>query len=118
MPKGAPFYDVVIDLKDSVEDGIQKAFGISAAQLDKALRDYLARGQWRYFTIATPPGIETTGYTVSPLNLATVKAGMADIHLPSLDYQERAIQEFEQVLAMEPINGDGARCGIRTHGGA
>ncbi len=109
VPKVAPFFDAVIDRKVSVEDGIQKAFGISAAQLDKALRDYVARGQWRYFTIATPPGIETTGYTVSPINLATAKAVMADVHLHSMDYQDKAIQEFEQVLAMEPINGAALR---------
>ena len=104
VPKVGPFFDAVIDRKVSVEDGIQQAFGMSAAQLDKTLHEYMARGQVKYITMPTPSGIQTTGYVVTPVSLLDAKAVMADVHLHSPDYQGKAVDEFKEVLAVDPNN--------------
>jgi tetratricopeptide (TPR) repeat protein len=109
VAKLSPFFNAVIDRKVSIEDGIQQAFGMSAPQFDKTLREYMARGQVRYMSIPTPPGIEMTGYTVASIGVAGAKTVMADAHLHSMDYQDKAVNEFEEVLAIEPNNGAALR---------
>jgi tetratricopeptide (TPR) repeat protein len=100
--KVGDYFDA-IDQKLSVEDAIQRAFGMSAAQFDKTLHNYFS-GQMRYFILpmAAPP--ETTAYTISAMSPANAKAVMADVHLHSLDYQDKAVTEFQEVLAAEPKN--------------
>jgi tetratricopeptide (TPR) repeat protein len=95
-------YFDAIDRRLSVEDAILKGFGITAAQFDKELRKYMSTGRIRYMTIPTPAGIETTGYLVTPMSLVDAEAVTADMHLHSLDYQDKAVKEFEEVLAMQP----------------
>ncbi len=109
VAKVSPFFNAVMDRKVSIEDGIQQAFGMSAAQFDKTLREYMARGQVRYMSIPTPPGIEMTGYTVASIGMAVAKTVMADAHLHSMDYQDKAANEFEEVLTIEPNNGAALR---------
>jgi len=101
--KVGAYFDA-IDQKLSVEDAIQKSFGMSASQLDKRLRNYMSAGRIHYMTIPTPGGIETTGYSVTAIGSADAKAVMADVHQHSPDYQDKAINEFEEVLAAQPNN--------------
>lgn len=103
-PMIARYFDAVIDQKANIENGIQRAFGTSTAQLDKELHEYFARGRVTYTTIPTPPGIETTGYTVTAMSAVAAKAVLADAHLHSMDYQDKAVSEFQEVLATEPGN--------------
>jgi Flp pilus assembly protein TadD len=85
-----------------VNDAIRQAFDVSAEEWDKALLQYFSRGWVGYGKIPTPPGIETNGYTVRPLGLLEAKAVLADMHLHSADYQEKAIAEFEEILRAQP----------------
>lgn len=96
------YFNLAVDRGIPVEEAIQKAFGMSVEEMDKALQQYLKANQFLYQRIPTPPGIETTGYTVKPLSAPDVKAVLADMHLHSVDYQERAIAEFEEILRMQP----------------
>jgi Tfp pilus assembly protein PilF len=109
LVKAGPYFDLAIDRKVPVEDAIQQAFGISAPQFDKELRDYLARNNFLYTKIPTPAGIESTGYTTKPLVTADAKAVLADMHLHSPDYQEKAVTEFEEVLKLQPDNAAALR---------
>jgi tetratricopeptide (TPR) repeat protein len=117
VSKLGPYFDA-IDQKLSVEEAIQKGFGISAAQLDKNLRTYLATNGINYITIPTP-AIETGRYSVSPMTSAEAKAVMADVHLHSLDYLNQAVNEFEAILAAEPDNAAALRglgyAALRNH---
>ena len=108
IPKVGIYFDA-IDQKLTVEDAIQKAFGMPAAQFDKTIRNYLSAGRIHYMKIATPPGIETTGYVTAPMTAVNAKAVLADAHLHSPDYQEKAVHEFEEVLAAEPNNAAALR---------
>jgi len=60
VAKAAPYFDLAIDRRVPVEDAIQQAFGMSAAQFDKELRDYLNKNHVVWWKIATPAGIEST----------------------------------------------------------
>jgi Flp pilus assembly protein TadD len=108
IPKVGMYFDA-IDQKLTVEDAIQKAFGMPATQLDKTIRNYFSAGRIHYLKIATPAGIETAGYSVAAMTAINAKAVLADAHLHSPDYQERAVQEFEEVLAAKPNNAAALR---------
>jgi Tfp pilus assembly protein PilF len=96
------YFRLAVDQGVPVEEAIRKAFGMSAEDMDKALRQYLNANQFLYQRIPTPAGIETTGYTVRPLSATDAKAVLADMHLHSADYQEKAIAEFEEILRLQP----------------
>jgi tetratricopeptide (TPR) repeat protein len=104
LPKSGTYFDLVFEGKVSVEQAIQQAFGMSAEAWDRALRQYFSRGTIKYYKMTTPPGIETTGYSVAPLSYPDAKAVLADMHLHSPDYPDRAIEEFEDVLTVDPNN--------------
>jgi len=104
LPKAAAYFNLVFDKKVPVEQAMQQAFGMSADMWDKELRGYFNAGTVKYYKLATPPGIETTGYTTTPLSFVDAKAVLADMHLHSADYQDKAVTEFEEVLAVQPDN--------------
>jgi hypothetical protein len=104
IPKLSTYFNAVINHKVAIADAIQQAFGMSAAQFDKELRNYMNSGRSRYFPIPTPAGIESTGYTVTPISAADAKVAMADMHLHSIDYHEKAIEEFQDILKEQPNN--------------
>lgn len=103
LPKAAKYFDLAIDQHVPVDQAIEQAFGMTAAAWDKTMHGYFNTGTMHY-KLPTPPGIETTGYTTTALSFADAKAVLADMHLHSADYQEKAIEEFQEVLAVEPNN--------------
>lgn len=109
VAKVGPHFDLAIDRKVPVEDAIQQAFGFSAAQFDKDLRDYFIGRRFLYGKIPAPAGIESSGYTAKPMTMAKAKAVLADTHLHSPDYQDKAMTEFEEVLKLQPGNAAALR---------
>jgi cytochrome c-type biogenesis protein CcmH/NrfG len=81
---------------------------MSAAQFDKALRNYVGSGHYKYFPIPTS-SISSTGYTATPLTQAGGNAVLADIHLHSPDYRDRALTEFQEILKSDPKNAAACR---------
>jgi tetratricopeptide (TPR) repeat protein len=104
LPKVTIHFDLTYNKKEPVEEAIQHAFGMSPAQFDKALREYVASGHFKYYAIPTPADIVTTGYSVAPLSPADSGAILADIHSHSPDYKEKAIQEFQDILKVDANN--------------
>jgi tetratricopeptide (TPR) repeat protein len=98
------YFDLADNKNVPVEDSIQKAFGMTAPQFDKALRNYVSSGRFRYFPVPTPSGIAGESFTVTPMNTMDARAIMADIHLHSLDHQDKAVDEFEAIIAADPNN--------------
>ncbi|HEX3739851.1 MAG TPA: tetratricopeptide repeat protein [Terriglobales bacterium] len=109
LPKVVTYFDLKINQHMSVEDAIQRAFGMSATQFDKALRNYLSDGRYHYYPIPAPANISEKMFTVTPLKLADANAVLADIHLHSLDYREKAIGEFQDILKADPNNAAACR---------
>ncbi len=109
LPKVAAYFDLEENQHMRVEDAIQQAFGISAQQFDKALRSYVSSGRYKYYPIPTPASISSNSYTANPLSTAAENAVLADIHLHSRDYQERALAEFQDILKSDSKNAAACR---------
>lgn len=85
-----------------LEEAVQRAFGMSPQQLDKALWSYLRSGQYKYYPITGTPGIAVASFTVNPLTFADARAILADVLLHSADHRAEAVAAFEEVLKLEP----------------
>ncbi|MGE5073904.1 MAG: tetratricopeptide repeat protein [Anaerolineae bacterium] len=109
MLKLAAYFDARYNKSASVEDAIQQAFGMSAADFEKAIRSYVARGQYKYWYMKTPPEIETKGYATRALTSTDAAAAVADIHAHSRDYRDQAVGELEEVLKSDPNNAAASR---------
>ncbi len=109
LPRVAAYFDLTNNKRVPVEDAIQQAFGMSPAQFDKVLRDYVSGGRYKYYPIPTPANIATSGYTAAPLSAADSNAILADIHLHSPDYKDKAIEEFQEILKSDANNAAALR---------
>jgi tetratricopeptide (TPR) repeat protein len=99
--KLAQYYDL-LDEKKPIEEAVQQAFGMSVAQFDKVLRNYMSGGRYKYYALPTPAGIASTGYTTKPVTALDAAAVVADIHLHSLDYHDKAMEELQDILKADP----------------
>jgi len=104
IPKLSVYFDTLQLQHKPVDQCIQAAFGMTAEQFDKTLRNYLSAGQYRYYPIPTPAGIVASEFTATPVSLADARATLADIHAHSPDYKDKALGEFQEVLKMDPDN--------------
>lgn len=109
IPKLATYFTLKIDKGLPVEDAVQQTFGMSAAQFDKALRAYVNSGRYKYYPLLTPADIIEKGYKTRALPPLESSAVIADIHLHSPDYHEKAISEFQEILKADPNNASACR---------
>ena len=103
------YFDLVVNHHATVEEALQKGFGMSPAELDKTLQQYFNNNQFRYYRVPMPAGIESSSYTVKPMSQPDMKAVLADVHMHSPDYAQQAQQEFEEVLKLQPDNAAALR---------
>ncbi|MGO8795175.1 MAG: tetratricopeptide repeat protein [Candidatus Sulfotelmatobacter sp.] len=108
LAKTGTYFDLV-DRRVPIQDAILKAFGMSAQQFDKALSNYVMAGRYKYYPIATPASISSNDYSIRSVSVLDSKAVLADIHLHSPDYRERAVSEFEEILKSDPKNAAACR---------
>jgi len=104
MPKLAVYWDTLQLQEKPVEQSIQTAFGMTAEQFDKALANYLSTARYHYYPIPTPAGIVASQFTVTSVSVADAHATLADIHAHSPDYRGKALEEFQEVLKLDPDN--------------
>jgi tetratricopeptide (TPR) repeat protein len=104
LPKVGIYFDLTLNQHKSIEDAIEQAFGMNTQQFDRTLRNYASSGHFKYYPIPTPASIASSNYTVTPLSTATGNAVLADIHLHTHDYQDRAVVEFQDILKSHPSN--------------
>lgn len=109
IPQLSKYFVLKLDQNVPVESAIQQSLGMSASDFDKVLHNYVSSGRFKYFPMPTPANIVSSAYTVRPLTAADSGAVMADIHLHSRDYQEKAIAEFQDILKGDPNNAAAAR---------
>jgi tetratricopeptide (TPR) repeat protein len=107
--KVADYFDAVRNHHQSVEEATQKAFGMTPEQLDKALRNYLNSGRFKYYPMATPAGIVAAQFTEAPVSMADARAVLADVDAHSLDHHDRALGEFKDILKTDPNNASALR---------
>lgn len=109
IPRLTQYFDLKLVKNVPVESAIQQSLGMSAADFDKVLRNYVSGGRFKYFPIPTPANIVSSAYEVRPLSPADSGAVLADLHLHSLDYREQAVAEFEEILKANPNNAAACR---------
>ena len=109
IPQLSKYFVLKLDQNVPVENAIQQSLGMSAADFDKVLRNYVSSGRFKYFPIPTPANIVSSQYAMRQLSPADSGAVMADIHLHSPDYHEKAIEEFQEILKTDPNNAAAAR---------
>jgi tetratricopeptide (TPR) repeat protein len=102
IPKLSDYFALKLDQGMPVEQAIQQSFGMSSTQFDKILRNYVSGGRYKYFPIANPPSIVSKDFAMKPLAPSDSSEILADIHLHSFDYREKAIAEFQQILQSNP----------------
>jgi Flp pilus assembly protein TadD len=103
------YFDALQLQKRPVDQCIRAAFGMTPEQFDKALRDYLNSGRYRYYPIPTPNRIVAAQFTVTPVSVADAHALVADIHAHNPDYKSKALGEFQEVLKTDPDNSAALR---------
>ncbi len=103
-PNLETYFELVVNKNLRAEDAIQQAFGISSTDFDRALREYFLSDRYTYHKLPAPAGTESAAYTTRALGPNDAKVVMADMHLHSRDYQDKAATEFEDVLKAEPGN--------------
>ena len=103
MKQASTYLDLVQTQHVPIPDAIQRAFGMTPAQLDKALHDYYD-GRGKLYHVAAPPVAPETSYTSRPLSDADAESALADLHLHESDYIDQAATEFQQVLQKQPAN--------------
>jgi tetratricopeptide (TPR) repeat protein len=91
------------------DDAFQQAFGVTPQQFDKQLRQYATSGQFRYHVLPAPAGLASDSFNSKSFPDLDLRVLMADIHLHSTDYQEKARTEFEEVLKADPGNAGALR---------
>ncbi len=109
IPKLSTYFELVDDKKVPVEDAIQQAFGMSASQFDKTLRNYVSEGRFKYYQLPTPGGIVTTNYVTNTLSAADSSAVLAEVHLHSPDYGQKAMEEYQAILKTDARNSSALR---------
>jgi tetratricopeptide (TPR) repeat protein len=109
MPKVATYFELKVYQKRPVEEAVQQAFGMSTAQLDKTLHDYLHNNRFRYMILKHPEHLGSSEYTALPMSAADSRAVLADIHLHSPDYRDKAVNEFLAILKTDPKNAAALR---------
>jgi len=109
VPKVGTYLNLEHERHVPVEEALQQAFGMTPAQLEKALRIYESSGHFKYYKLPAPAGIDSKTYTAARVGPADVQAILADVHLHSLDYREQAAAEFEAVLKLDPNNAAALR---------
>jgi hypothetical protein len=102
IPKLGQYFDLKLNKNVPVEDAIHQSLGMSAADFDKVLRNYVNGGHFKYYPMPTPANILSSEYVTRPLSAADSGAVLADIHLHSRDYHEKAISEFREILNAAP----------------
>jgi tetratricopeptide (TPR) repeat protein len=107
--KVGDYFNLALDQHVPIEEAIQRAFGMNAAQLDKALRTYESSGHFKYYPMPTPAGINSSEYSAAPLSSLDAASILADVHLHSSDYQTKAAEEFEAILKTDPNNAAALR---------
>src|SRR5205807_1549200 len=100
---------LVLNERKPVSAAIQEAWGITPKQMDHELYDYMNSRKGIYFILKLPNVGEDVTYGVRKMKDYEADAAVADLHLHSRDYFEKAAGEFEAVLAKAPDNADAYR---------
>jgi tetratricopeptide (TPR) repeat protein len=111
MPKMAQYFELTRTNNVPAEEAFERAFGMTFAQYDKEMRNYLSSGRYKYYALPAPKGLDASTFTSAPVSALDAQVLLADLHQHSTDYQDKALAEYEAILKSDP-NHAGALRGI------
>lgn len=106
LPK---YFRLVLNNKVPVAEAIKQAWGMEPKQMDRELNEYLNSRKGVYLVLQLPNVGEDVTYGMRKMKDYEAEAAIADLHLHSADYVEKAAGEFEDVLKKDPENADAYR---------
>jgi Tfp pilus assembly protein PilF len=102
--KLSKYFELVHEQKVSVEDAIQQTFEMSAAQFDKTMRNYVIDGRYKYYQVSAPAQMVSANYLTASLSIGDSNAILAEVHLHTADYAQKAMEEYQAILKADPKN--------------
>ncbi len=128
LPETGAYFDAVLNQHLPVEEAIQKAYGMTSAQLEQAVKDYFhaqtalltaldaarqtnpddaraSNPNDQAFHFPTPVGPDDSVITTTPLPEADERALYAEVELQIPERRDRGLQEL-QALASAPTLAD------------
>lgn len=123
LPATGTYFDLVENQKLPVEQAIQQAYGMSAGQLERAVKDYFhsltqpLQGQQAapqpgaantrpgIHQFASPIGPDETAFTSKPLSEADARALLAEVMVRIPERREQGLKEIDSVLRLTDKKG-------------
>jgi tetratricopeptide (TPR) repeat protein len=109
LPQTGDYFDLVQNQMLPVDQAITKAFGMSPAQLEEAVKTYFhsfsAPSSAHEFP--TPVGPDDVGMTVTQVPDADARALLGDVMARIPEHHEQAVKDL-QTLAADPVNSEAA----------
>jgi hypothetical protein len=130
LPETGTYFDLVLNQHVPVEDAIQKAYGMSSAQMEQAVKDYLhaqtallsaldaarqtnpdapypasATGTGQTYRFPVPVGPDDSAITSKPLSEADERALYAEVAIRIPERRDLGLQQL-QALASAPTTAD------------
>jgi len=109
IPKVGEYFAEVREDRKAPAEAFEKAFGMAPAQFDKVLRQYASSRRFMYYALPAPADLKAENFTSGPYREIDARVMIADIHVHSSDYQEKAKIEFEEALKEDPQNASALR---------
>ena len=104
LPETGAYFNLVLNQHVPVEDAIQKAYGISSAQMEKTLKDYF-HAQTGVTSFPAPVGPDDSAITVKPFPEDDERALYAEIAIRIPERRDAGLQQLH-ALASTPNLAD------------
>jgi len=113
LPETGAYFDLVENQHVSVEEAIQKAYGISSTQFAEAIKDHFhAVAQGGNAAVTPLPGVtpsEQIGSSNQELSLAEGQAQLAEMAVRVPEHRDQAVQELETITGQPKTDNVVAR---------
>jgi tetratricopeptide (TPR) repeat protein len=103
------YFNLTLNQKKPVAEAIKQAWGIEPKQMDREIYDYLNSRKGVYLILKLPNVGEDVTYAMRRMKDYEADGIIADLHLHSRDYFDKAGGEFEAILKKDPENADANR---------
>jgi tetratricopeptide (TPR) repeat protein len=101
--KTAEYFRLTNQKKTPIPEAVQTAFGISLPEMEKRIWTGWHSGRFAVRDYDYKDKIPTTfNLTAKPMDSLAARVELADVHAHSQDYQQKAIQELEQIVQQNP----------------
>jgi len=102
MADFAKYVELTTSQHMPIPQAIEAAFQMSPKKFDDEIASYLNLSLRQVFVIDQSLSIDESGFVTRPLEPLDAQALIANMHWHSMDYHEKALGEFKDVLAKNP----------------